>query len=80
MPNFTVKNIPAELYNLLKESAAANRRSINSEIIFWIEQGVANRQHRVTKVLQEARQLRQKTQDCPISEAEFQTAKEDGRP
>ncbi len=37
MSNFTVKNIPTELYQRLKESAQANRRSLNSEIIACIE-------------------------------------------
>jgi plasmid stability protein len=40
MPTITVKNIPTELYELLKQSAAANRRSINSEILTCIERAV----------------------------------------
>jgi len=44
MPTITVKNIPDELYERLKEVASANRRSINSEIIISIEHHVgANR-------------------------------------
>jgi len=31
MPNLTVKNIPSVLYELLKQSATANRRSRNAE-------------------------------------------------
>ena len=43
MPTITVKNIPTDLYELLKQSAAANRRSINSEIITCIERAVSGR-------------------------------------
>jgi len=40
MPTITVKNIPDELYERLKQLAKANRRSINSEIIVCIERSV----------------------------------------
>jgi len=42
MPSITVKNIPDDLYKRLKLRAAANHRSINSEIIVCIEQVVDN--------------------------------------
>jgi antitoxin FitA len=38
VPSITVKNIPDDLYQRLKLRAAANHRSINSEIIVCIEQ------------------------------------------
>jgi hypothetical protein len=41
MPSISVKNIPPELYDRLKQAAAANRRSLNSEIITLIEQGLS---------------------------------------
>ena len=40
MANFTVKNIPPDLYKKLKKAADMNRRSINSEIIVCIEKSV----------------------------------------
>jgi len=43
MPTITLKNIPLDLYERLKESAAANHRSINSEVITHIERGVRGR-------------------------------------
>lgn len=33
MPNLTIKNLPVEVHRSLKERAAKNRRSLNSEII-----------------------------------------------
>jgi hypothetical protein len=43
MPTITVKNIPPDLYQRLKQSAEANRRSINSEVIVCIEKAVCSR-------------------------------------
>jgi plasmid stability protein len=80
MPTITVKNIPSDLYELLKESAAANRRSINSEIIVHLERGVRGRKINVEDLLVRARELRRKTRRHPISNAEFREAKQAGRP
>ena len=33
MPNLTIKNLPREVHRSLKERAARNRRSLNSEVI-----------------------------------------------
>jgi antitoxin FitA len=61
MPTITVKNIPPDVYELLKQSAAANRRSINSEIMTYIEREVRGRKVNARDLLRRARQLRQKT-------------------
>lgn len=37
MLTLTLKNVPEELHALLKESAAKNRRSLNSEILARLE-------------------------------------------
>ena len=80
MPSITVKNIPAELYDRLKQSAAANRRSLNSEIITLIEQGVSASKVEAEAVLARARRLRRHTRRQPITEAAFSAAKRSGRP
>ena len=80
MPNFTLKNIPPDLYALLKESAAANHRSINSEIITQIERGVRGRKVNPDALITRARELRQKTERHPISDTDFRIAKLAGRP
>jgi plasmid stability protein len=79
MPTITLKNIPPDLYELLKESAAANRRSINSEIITLIERGVRGRKVNPDALLARARELRQKTRRHPITDTQFTTAKLTGR-
>ena len=80
MPTITVKNIPPDLYELLKQSAAANRRSINSEIITYIEYGVRGRKLNPEALLGRARQLRHSTRRHPIADRDFSIAKRAGRP
>lgn len=41
MLTLTLKNIPADLHRMLKESAARNRRSLNSEILVRLESDFA---------------------------------------
>ena len=39
MATITVKNIPNDLYKKLKETASSHRRSINNEVIYYIDKG-----------------------------------------
>ncbi len=80
MPSITVKNIPPDLYELLRQSATANRRSLNSEIIARLERGVRSRQVDLAALLGHARQLRRATRRHPIADREFRAAKRAGRP
>lgn len=80
MPTITVKNIPADLYERLRQAAAANRRSLNSEIIVCIERAVRSSTIQPEEFLAQARRLREKTIDHPITDDEFTRAKSAGRP
>jgi antitoxin FitA len=40
MPTLTIKNLPDDVYRQLKSRAAANRRSLNSEILTCLEQAL----------------------------------------
>ena len=79
MPAITVKNIPPDIYERLRQSAESNRRSINSEIIACIEQAVRSREVDPDLLLANARRLRAKTAVHPISDVEFTQAKRSGR-
>lgn len=79
MPSITVKNIPQELYELLKRSAEQSHRSINSEIIACIERAVRSQRFDPDQFLVTARRLREKTTDYRISDEDFEQAKESGR-
>ena len=79
MASITVKNIPEEIYDRLKQRARANRRSINGEIIVIIEDAVKSRKIAPEDFLVRARQLREKTADNTITDDEFTLAKQAGR-
>jgi len=79
VPTITVKNIPPELYERLKQSAKANRRSINSEIIVCIERAMGTQQARPQEIVASARQLREKTARYLINDDEFTRLKSEGR-
>lgn len=80
MPTITVKNIPSDLYERLKRSAQANRRSINSEIIFQIEHALSPHRIEPEVTIVRARKLREKTADYEIGDDELSRAKKAGRP
>lgn len=79
MPSITIKNIPDTLYQRLKDSAKAHRRSMNSEILVCIEQAVAHSQRDVGTILAKGRELRRMTANRPITEQMFDDAKREGR-
>ncbi|MBM4024702.1 MAG: Arc family DNA-binding protein [Planctomycetes bacterium] len=80
MPTIIVKNIPAELYEKLKEVARRNRRSISSEIIACIERAVRSREIDPEVELAEARRLRAQVAGPPLTDEELTEAKTKGRP
>lgn len=79
MSTITVKNIPDDLYEQLRQAAGANHRSINSEIIVCIERAVRSRRIEPEAILARARQLRELTSDHPISDALLKKIKNEGR-
>ncbi len=80
MPTITVKNIPVDLYERLKQRAVENHRSINSEIIVSIERAVQSPKHRdVDDILANARRLRAKTSGNLLTDEKFTELKALGR-
>lgn len=80
MPALTLKNIPDALYSQLKEAAQAHRRSLNSEILYCVEQTLTPRKVDVSEQLAMARKLRAITAPVPISDDDIRAAINDGRP
>ena len=81
MRAITVKNIPDNIYQRLKQSATENRRSINSEILVCIERTVQSQKHEsVNDILARARKLRQKTKGHMLTDRKFSEMKTEGRP
>ncbi len=80
MATVTLKNIPDDLYDQIKQSAMTNRRSINSEIITCIEQTLKGRKVNPKTILAAARALRKKTSGQLFTEKGITKIKNAGRP
>ena len=68
MPTLTVKNIPDELYERLKLSAAEHRRSLNSEILVCLERALFSERVDPQAVLARADALRRRAALAPVTE------------
>ncbi len=79
MATITIKNIPDDLYEKLKASAAANRRSINNEVIVHIERAVRSRRVDVDEVIERARKIRESI-NYVVTDEELETWINEGRP
>ncbi|MEA1867631.1 MAG: Arc family DNA-binding protein [Thermodesulfobacteriota bacterium] len=80
MPSVTVKNIPDHAYEILKQVATTNHRSINSEIICLIEKATVSKAFNSEYYLIQAKRSRQKTKQFTLTADILQKAKEEGRP
>ena len=78
--NFTVKNIPQDLFGKVKARAGRNRRSINSEIISILDATVAPRPINPDELLARARELRGRTSGFLLDQDFIDKAKREGRP
>ena len=80
MPALTIKNIPDDLYDRLKEAARVHRRSLNSEILYCVERMLVPYKTDVSDHLAMARNLREKTAAYTLTDEFIDSAKNDGRP
>lgn len=79
MPSLTLKNIPDDLYEQLKEKARQNRRSINDEIINCIERTLKSRRPTPDEIIHNARRLRGSIGINAVTDEEINRAKEERR-
>jgi plasmid stability protein len=77
--SMTIKNLPDELYQRLKESAAKHRRSINSEAIACLEQALQTQRVDADEFLAELRALQQQLTSTPLTEDILRQARDEGR-
>ncbi|MDP9122344.1 MAG: Arc family DNA-binding protein [Acidobacteriota bacterium] len=81
MPSLTIKNIPEEVHQRLRESAHLNRRSLNSEAIVCLERSLGRRRRSVEETLAVLQQLHERLRDLPPLDDELlDQAKRQGRP
>ncbi len=80
MATLTIKNLPAPLYERLKEKAASNRRSINSEAIIAVEQAVADFRGVEPEAMRESlRRARNRLDKLFVTDADLRAARTEGR-
>ncbi len=80
MPAITLKNIPSNLYNSLKESAKAHYRSINGEAIACLERTVGASRFEPVDTLDSIVRLRNQTRVPKLTEYVLNEARKKGRP
>jgi plasmid stability protein len=80
MATITIKSIPDELYERVKRSAAAHRRSINSEVIVCLERTFASRRVDPDALLDRVDALRERVALPPLTDDMLKAAKTSGRP
>ena len=76
----TIKNVPEELYERLKQSATLHRRSINSEAIVCLERALQSERVDPEALLLRARRLRAGMPDLFVADVELREARDEGRP
>ena len=80
MPSITVRDIPEAIYQKIKENAIANKRSINSEILYGLEQNYSKSKQDKKDTINQVRNLRAKTKGrIYLTEADIAQAKSEGR-
>ncbi|MBI2883295.1 MAG: Arc family DNA-binding protein [Candidatus Methylomirabilis oxyfera] len=80
MPNLTIKSVPDELYQRLKQSASEHRRSMNREVIVCLERSLLSRRVEPGAFLARVDALREKISLPPLTEKILRSAKSTGRP
>lgn len=80
MPTITIKSIPDELYQRLKQNAVEHRRSINSEVIVCLERTLKGKRVNPEAILVRAAKLRRRLALPPLTESLLRAAKSGGRP
>ncbi len=80
MPALTIKNIPDDLYKQLKIKAELHRRSINSEVLVYLEQALQLNKMAPTERLNRIEQLRATIKPNQITAQDIDQAINSGRP
>jgi plasmid stability protein len=78
MANVTIKDLPPELHERLKENAKVNRRSLNAEVITLLEAAVGPRRINVDEILATAGTVRSHV-NRELSDHDISRMKRQGR-
>jgi len=80
MPALTIKNIPDPLYQQLKTAAELHRRSINSEVLIYLERALIASKTTPNERLSRIEQLRATIKPNNITPEDIEQAINSGRP
>jgi len=80
MPTLTIKRIPADLYEKIKKSAHEHRRSVNSEVIFYLERALRGRRIDPEVLLARVEALQSQVSLSPLTDEMLHQVKQAGRP
>jgi antitoxin FitA len=80
MPSLTIKSVPVELLEQLKASAAAHRRSLNSEVLVRLERSVGRIPVDPDAFLARVDALQRRVSLPPLTDALLEQARTEGRP
>lgn len=78
--SLTLKNVPDEVYERLKQAAAAHRRSINSEAIVCLESVLVPGRVAASERIARARALRATLPKARFRAKDIDAYKREGRP
>lgn len=76
----TLKNIPDEVYVRLRAAADANHRSLNSEVLVYLERALLPTKVPVSERLARARNIRDSLVHAKVTPGRIDAAKREGRP
>lgn len=80
MPAITLKSIPVRLYERLKESAKANRRSMNSEALVCLDKALRPRPVDPKAFLARVDEILRGCKLTPLTDEMIRRARDEGRP
>lgn len=80
MPSLTIHGIPDDLFERLRRSAEKNRRSLNSEVLYHLQRSFGGSAVDPNAFLTRIRQLRERTNPPPLTEALLEQARRADRP
>jgi antitoxin FitA len=76
--NITIRDIPDEVYEKLKQQAELHQRSINSEVIFYLKQMVRSHRPDPDQVIARAKKLKRQAKGS-LTLQDIQQAIDQGR-
>jgi antitoxin FitA len=80
MPTLTIKNLPDEVYQELKRRAEENRRSLNGEVVYSLEQLIRGEPAARQPTVADFRALRERYPLPSLSPEDLERAISEGRP